>query len=255
MTKGIDIARVGAVMTVAFARPEKKNAITNAMYEALIEALKEAERDPEIAALALSGNGGVFTAGNDIGDFLALATGAGGSRAPRDFPGFRFTLALAEFEKPLVAAVEGAAVGIGTTLCFHCDLVYAAPSARFQMPFVNLGLVPEAGSSLLAPLRFGRAKAAEFLLLAEPFDAAAALALGLVNAVAPEDAVLDHAINRAEALAAKPRQALLATRRLLRGDPAALKAKMEDEIRAFSAAIATQEARAAFQAFLSGTRG
>ena len=255
MNKGIDMALNGAVMTVAFSRPEKKNAITSAMYEALIEAFDEADREPEIGALVLSGKGGVFTAGNDIGDFLALAGGAAGSGDARDAPGFRFTMTLADFEKPLIAAVEGAAVGIGTTLCLHCDLVYAARSARFHMPFVNLGLVPEAGSSLLAPLRFGRAKAAEYLMLAEPFDAESALALGFVNAVLPEKELLAHAISKAEALAVKPRSALLATRRLLRGDPAALKAKMDEESRAFSAAIGTREARAAFQAFLSGAKG
>ena len=118
-----------------------------------------------------------------------------------------------------MAAIEGPAVGIGTTLCFHCDLVYAAPSARFSMPFVNLGLVPEAGSSLLAPQRFGAAKAAEFLLLAEPFDAEAARDLGLVNAIVEPAALYAHALAKAQALAAKPREALLATRRLLRGDP------------------------------------
>ena len=154
MSDGIDVSRDGAVMAAAFARPEKKNAITSAMYEALIEALDEAERDAGICALVVSGKGGVFTAGNDIGDFLAAA--AAGSRDASGSPGWRFVMRLAEFEKPLIAAVEGAAIGIGTTLCFHCDLVYAAPNARFQMPFVNLGLVPEAGSSLLAPQRFGR---------------------------------------------------------------------------------------------------
>ena len=166
----------------------------------------------------LSGKGGVFTAGNDIADFLAVA-----ARGTGDFPAWRFVSKLAEFEKPLIAAIDGLAIGVGTTLCFHCDLVYAAPAARFQMPFVNLGLVPEAGSSLLAPQRFGRAKAAEFLLLAEPFGADEALRLGLVNAVLPQAELMAHAMGRAAALAAKPRAALLATRRLLRGDPEALK--------------------------------
>src|SRR5271166_5941951 len=248
MSDGIDVSRDGAVMAAAFARPEKKNAITSAMYEALIETFDEAERDASVCALLISGRGGVFTAGNDIGDFLIAATAAAGS------PGWRFIMRLAGFEKPLIAAVEGAAVGIGTTLCFHCDLVYAAPSARFQMPFVNLGLVPEAGSSLLAPQRFGRARAAEFLLLAEPFDAARALALGLVNEVVPAADLLSHAMAKAQTLAAKPRSALLATRRLMRGDPAALKAKMTEEIEAFGAALASGEARAAFQAFLSGAK-
>ena len=245
----IEIAREGAVLSAAFARPQKKNAITGAMYEALIEALEAAERDPDVGAFMLSGKGGVFTAGNDIADFLAVA-----ARGTGDFPAWRFVSKLAEFEKPLIAAIDGLAVGVGTTLCFHCDLVYASPAARFQMPFVNLGLVPEAGSSLLAPQRFGRAKAAEFLLLAEPFGADEALRLGLVNAVLPQAELMAHAMGRAAALAAKPRAALLATRRLLRGDPEALRARMAEEMHAFSAALKSPEAHAAFQAFLSAPR-
>ncbi len=253
MTRGIDVRRDGAVLSAAFDRPEKKNAITSAMYEALIETFDQAECDPDIGALVLSGNGGVFTAGNDIGDFLAAATAAG-SRDMREAPAWRFISRLARFEKPLVAAVQGLAVGVGTTLCFHCDPVYASPDARFHMPFVNLGLVPEAGSSLLAPLRFGRARASEFLLLAEPFDAETARELGLVNAVLPDSTLLAHARSKAAALAAKPRSALLTTRRLLRGDPAALKARMEEEIEAFAAALSSGEARAAFVTFMSGAR-
>ena len=245
----IEIAREGAVLSAAFARPQKKNAITGAMYEALIEALEAAERDPDVGAFMLSGKGGVFTAGNDIADFLAVA-----ARGTGDFPAWRFVSKLAEFEKPLIAAVDGLAIGVGTTLCFHCDLVYASPAARFQMPFVNLGLVPEAGSSLLAPQRFGRAKAAEFLLLAEPFGADEALRLGLVNAVLPQAELMAHAMGRAAELAAKPRAALLATRRLLRGDPEALRARMAEEMHAFSAALKSPEAHAAFQAFLSAPR-
>jgi enoyl-CoA hydratase/carnithine racemase len=249
MTQDIEVARQGAVMSAAFARPQKKNAITGAMYEALIEAFEAAERDPGVGALVLSGKGGVFTAGNDIGDFLA-----GASRAAGDFPAWRFVSKLAEFEKPLVAAVDGLAVGVGTTLLFHCDLAYATPGSRFQMPFVNLGLVPEAGSSLLAPERFGRAKAAEYLLLAEPFDAEEARALGLVNAVVPQSELIAIAMGKAAQLAAKPRAALLETRRLMRGDAEALKARMADEMRAFSAALKSEEARTAFQTFLSGAR-
>lgn len=245
----IEVAREGAVMSAAFARPQKKNAITGAMYEALIEAFETAERDVSVGALVLSGKGGVFTAGNDIGDFLIHASREGG-----DFPAWRFVSKLASFEKPLIAAVEGLAIGVGTTLCFHCDLVYAAPAARFQMPFVNLGLVPEAGSSLLVPQRFGRAKAAEFLLLAEPFGADEALHLGLVNAVVPQAELLAHAMSKAAELAAKPRVALLATRRLMRGDPEALRARMAEEMHAFSAALKSPQAHAAFQAFLSAER-
>jgi enoyl-CoA hydratase/carnithine racemase len=248
-TKDIEISREGAVMSAAFARPQKKNAITGAMYEALVEAFEAAERDPAVGAFVLSGKGGVFTAGNDIADFLAVA-----SRADGDFPAWRFVSKLAEFEKPLVAAVDGLAVGVGTTLCFHCDLVYATAQARFQMPFVNLGLVPEAGSSLLAPQRFGRARAAEFLLLAEPFGAEQAHALGLVNAILPQAELMAHAMRKAAELAAKPRAALLATRRLMRGDGEALKARMAEETHAFAAALKSDEARAAFEAFLTAGR-
>jgi enoyl-CoA hydratase/carnithine racemase len=249
MTKDIEVGREGAVMWAAFARPQKKNAITGAMYEALIEAFEAAERDPSVGAFVLSGKGGVFTAGNDLGDFLAVA-----SRPAGGFPASRFISKLADFEKPLVAAVDGLAVGVGTTLLFHCDLVYATPESRFHMPFVNLGLVPEAGSSLLAPQRFGRAKASEFLLLAEPFDAEEARALGLVNALAPQAELIAHAMSKAAALAAKPRAALLATRRLMRGDPQALKARMAEETQAFGAALKSDEARAAFEAFLTAGR-
>ena len=250
MSAGIEVTREGAVVVAAFARPEKKNAITGAMYEALIAALEEAERDASVGALVLTGRGGVFTAGNDIADFLAVA--AAGGRDAKAFPAWRFIEKLAAFEKPLVAAVDGLAVGVGTTLCFHCDLVYATPAARFHMPFVDLGLVPEAGSSLLAPERFGRAKAAEFLMLAEPFGAEAALGLGFVNAIVPADALFAHAVGKAAALAAKPRSALLATRRLMRGDPERLKARMAEESEAFAAALASPEARAAFMAFMAG---
>ena len=253
MSPEIDVARHGAVLSVVFNRPEKKNALTGAMYEALTEAFDEAERDPEIGALVLSGRGGIFTAGNDIGDFLAAAMRAGGGGLKR-LPAGQFTFRLASFEKPLVAAVSGPAIGIGTTLCFHCDLVYATADARFQMPFVNLGLVPEAGSSLLAPQRFGAARAAEFLMLGEPFDGNTAHALGLVNALAAEGEVLALAMAKASALAAKPRAALLATRRLLRGDPAALHARMVMEAEAFGAALASPEARGAFEAFMAGAK-
>ena len=248
-TKDIEIARDGAVLSAAFARPEKKNAITGAMYEALIEAFETANRDPDVGALVLSGKGGVFTAGNDIGDFLAVAL-----RGAGDFPAWRFVSAVAEFEKPLIAAVDGLAIGVGMTLCLHCDLVYASPQARFQTPFVDLGLVPEAGSSLLAPQRFGRAKATELLLLAEPLGAEEALKLGLINAILPQSELLAHAMSKAAALAAKPRAALLATRRLMRGDNEAVKARMAEEMHAFSAALKSPEAHAAFQAFLSAGR-
>ncbi len=244
MSEPIEKRRDGAILHLVLARPEKKNAITGAMYQALTEALGEANRDDAIGAVLISGKGGVFCAGNDIGDFLAAQAGQGAS------PGALFIQALPLLEKPLVAAVEGPAIGIGTTLCFHCDLVYAAPSARFQMPFVDLALVPEAASSLLVPQRFGMAKASEALLLAEPFDATEAHRLGLVNAVIETEALYEHALAKAKALAAKPRRALLAARKLLRGDPSAVQARMAEELVAFGEAVRSPEARAIFQAFL-----
>jgi enoyl-CoA hydratase/carnithine racemase len=249
MDEHVTVERENGVLLVALARPEKKNALTNAMYGALTEAFAKANRDETIGALVLRGRGGVFTAGNDLGDFLAAAAGN-----PAAAPAGRFIEALVNFEKPLLAAIEGPAVGIGCTLCFHCDLVFAAPGARFQMPFVNLGLVAEAGSSLLAPLRFGRAKAAEFLLLGEPFDAEEAWRLGLVNAVIEPDRLYAHALAKAEALAAKPRSAMLATRRLMRGDPAALNARISEEFKLFGQALSSLEARNALSAFLQRSK-
>jgi len=249
MTDLVEFTREGQVFCVTLARPEKKNALTGAMYQALVEGFAQAARDETVGVVLLRGKDGVFTAGNDIADFLAL----GGSAESTS--GSAFIRALAAFAKPLVAAVDGPAIGIGTTLCFHCDLVYAAPAARFQMPFVNLGLVPEAGSSLLAPQRFGYARAAEFLMLAESFDAAAAREFGLVNAVVAPEELYEHALAKAQALAAKPRDALLATRRLLRGDPTVLKARMDEEMRLFGEAVRSPQARAAFLAFMQKSKG
>lgn len=253
MSEFVQVRREGAVCRVTLARPEKKNALTGAMYESLVAAFAEASRESSVGALLLAGSAGVFTAGNDIGDFLSGAFAA--AQSSSESPGVKFIRALATFDKPLVAAIEGPAVGIGTTLCFHCDLVYAAPSAVFSMPFVNLGLVPEAGASLLAPQRFGAAKAAEVLLLAEPFDAAAAGALGLVNAIVEPTALYAHALAKAEALAAKPREAMSATRRLLRGDPTALLARIDEELSLFHERLRSPEARAAFMAFMGKAKG
>ncbi|HLW91438.1 MAG TPA: enoyl-CoA hydratase-related protein [Roseiarcus sp.] len=244
MTAFVEKRREGAVLSLTLARPEKKNALTGAMYDALWAGLAEAGKDDDIGAILIAGKGGVFTAGNDLGDFLQLGASLDAT------PAGAFLQALAALEKPLVAAVDGHAVGIGTTLCFHCDLVYAAPNARFQMPFVNLALVPENASSLLAPLRFGMAKASEYLLLGEAFDAAEAYRLGLVNEVIDAAALHAHALGKALALAAKPRAAMLATRKLLRGDPTVVAARIAKENRAFSDAVRSPEARAFFQAFL-----
>ncbi len=247
------IERDGDVLVATLNRPDKKNALTGAMYRALREALATASAEAAIGAVLVTGAGGVFCAGNDIGDFLAGAQAA--ARDGEASPGARFIRALARFEKPIVAAIEGQAVGIGTTLCFHCDLVYAAPSARFAMPFVNLGLVPEAGSSMLVPRRFGLGGASELLLLGQTYNAARAREIGLVAEVVAPETLKTHALVKAKALAAKPRAALLATRKLMRGDAEALYAHMEEELAAFARALKSPEARAAFEAFAGRAKG
>ncbi len=232
------------VRTLVIDRPDKRNAITAAMYTALADALVAAREDAGVAVVVITGAGATFTAGNDLRDFLRAPPAAA------DSPVFRFLMALVDFDKPLVAAVRGAAVGIGTTMLLHCDLVYAAPSARFQLPFVSLGLVPEAASTLLLPRLVGQHRAAEWLLLGEPFDAAAAAAGGLVNAIIPDEALDAHAAAKARALAAKPRAALRHTKRLLRADMAEVKAAMQREADLFLEALRSPEAQAAFRAFL-----
>lgn len=241
----IETTRDGAVLTITLRRTDKKNALTAAMYGAMIGAFDEADGDARIGAVVLRGSEGVFTAGNDIGDFLASA------QTPSDMAAWRFIERLATLETPLIAAIEGLAIGIGTTLVLHCDLVYAAPDARFRMPFVDLGLVPEAGSSLLLPERIGMAKASEFLMLGESFDAAEAHCLGLVNAIVPNADLYTHAASRAAALAAKPRAAVATTRRLLRGDRSGLAARMREEAQAFAQALQSEEARKAFMDFMT----
>lgn len=247
MTPQIAITQDGGIFDVRFNRPDKKNALTGAMYDAIVDVFAEADAN-NAAAIVLSGEGGVFTSGNDIGDFMAHA-GKGG-----DFPALRFIRALAALQTPLVAAVEGPAIGVGTTMLFHCDLVYAGADAQFRMPFVDLALVPEAGASLLAPQRIGAAKANEMLLLGEAMDAQTAKDLGLVNAIAPSGAVRDLAMEQARRLAAKPRNALRTARRLMRGDQAVMQARIDEEALLFRDAMASPEAAQAFAAFFARSK-
>ncbi len=245
MTEDVIVSRRDGVMRITMNRPQRKNALTAAMYDKMTASLEEAESDDAIRAILLEGSGGAFTAGNDLADFLAVATGGA---EPRAWPFIRKTALL---DKPLVAAVDGVAVGVGATVLFHCDLVYASPSAQFRMPFVDLGLVPEAASSVTVPARVGLAKASEFLLLADAFDAEEAHRLGIVNAVVPVEKLSETAFTAASRLAAKPAGALRAARRLIRGDRAGLIAAMDRELEAFATALASAEARAAFEAFLN----
>jgi enoyl-CoA hydratase/carnithine racemase len=248
MTNDVIVAREENILRITMNRPAKKNALTGAMYDAMREALELADRDEAIRAVLITGTDGVFTAGNDIGDFLAGTGDAHGS------PALRFIQTIALCDTPIVAAVDGNAVGVGTTMLFHCDLVYAAPSAKFRMPFIDLGLVPEAASSMTVPLRVGIAKASEWLLLGEGFDAHEAHRCGVINGVLPAGELIDTALNAAKRLAAKPAHALAATRRLMRGDRQAIRTQMERESKEFAAALESPEAKAAFSAFLSKAR-
>jgi enoyl-CoA hydratase/carnithine racemase len=245
MTTDVLVARDDNILRITMNRPAKKNALSGAMYKAMREALELADREEDIRAVLLTGTDGVFTAGNDIGDFLA------GTRDEHGSPALRFIQTIALCDTPIVAAVDGNAVGVGTTMLFHCDLVYAAPSAKFRMPFIDLGLVPEAASSMTVPLRVGMAKASEWLLLGEAFDAEEAYRLGIVNKVVAPGELIEFARHAAMRLAAKPAQALAATRRLMRGDRQAIRAQMASESEAFAAALESPEAKAAFGAFLS----
>jgi enoyl-CoA hydratase/carnithine racemase len=233
------------VMTITFNRLERKNSITAAMYGALADALAQAGSDAAIRVAVIQGHETVFSAGNDIGDFLNQPP------AGADSPVFRFLRGIASFPKPLVAAVCGPAVGVGTTMLFHCDLVYAGDNAAFSMPFVNLGLCPEAASSLLAPQMLGYHRAAEALLLGEPFMAEAALEVGLVNRVVPPTEANGVAQAVARKLAAKPVSALIETKRLMKkGQQQMVLQQMAEEGQSFSRMLGEPAAREAFGAFM-----
>jgi enoyl-CoA hydratase/carnithine racemase len=236
------------VCEVRFNRPEKRNAITFAMYEAFVRALHEAQADQAVRVVLLSGEGAGFSAGNDLQDFLS------GPQFTPAHPVMELLRALATFGKPLLAAVHGQTVGIGATMLLHCDLVIAARSTQLSMPFVALGLVPEAGSSLLLPRLIGQQRAAELLLLGKPIDALTAQTLGIVNRVVEDDALAAEARALARALAQQPTGALTATRRLLRGDPAQLLARIEEEARVFGAQLQSEEFRERIRAFLARGR-
>ena len=247
MSAQILVSSADGVCEIRLNRPEKRNAITLSMYEALCAGLAQAQADATVRAVLFSGEGAGFTAGNDLNDFL------GGLKFSGDNPILRLLRALATFGKPLLAAVHGQTVGIGTTLLLHCDLVVAARTTMFSMPFVALGLVPEAASSLLLPRLVGQQRAAELLLLGKPFDAATAHTLGLVNRVVEDAELLGTARALARSVAAQPPEALLAARRLLRGDPAQVLARIDEEAKVFGERLESEEFRAAARAVL--TRG
>ncbi|WP_090043765.1 enoyl-CoA hydratase [Limnohabitans sp. 2KL-27] len=233
------------VMTITFNRLDKKNSITAAMYAAMADAVAQAGADPAVRVVVFQGHESIFSAGNDIGDFLNQPP------TTQESPVFRFLRGIATFEKPLLAAVAGPAVGIGTTMLFHCDLVYAGDNAAFSMPFVNLGLCPEAASSLLAPRMFGYHRAAEALLMGEPFFAEAAQEVGLVNRVVPPTEVNGYAQAQARKLAAKPLTSLIATKRLMKsGYQQEVLQKMDEEGQSFGRMLLEPAAKEAFGAFM-----
>ena len=249
MSEPILISRADGVCELRLNRPEKRNAITFAMYQGLLRGLTEAQADDSIRAVLFSGEGAGFCAGNDLNDFLD------GPAFTAEHPVMGFLHTLAGFEKPLVAAVHGQCVGIGVTLLLHCDLVIAARGTQLSMPFVKLGLVPEAASSLLLPRLVGHQRAAELLLLGRPLDAASAERLGLVNQVVEETALLTEARALARTLAQQPNGALTATRRLLRGDIAAVHAQIDAEARVFGTQLRSEEFRVAVRAVLKARAG
>jgi len=233
-----------AVLEIVIDRPTKKNALTAEMYAAMANVLREADADPAVRAILIRGTRDTFCAGNDIEDFIKAPPKA------EDHPVFRFMHELSHATKPVVAAVAGSAIGIGTTMLLHCDLVYVSDEARLAMPFVSLGLVPEYASSLLIPQRVGHARATELLLLGEPFNGEAAVEMGIANAVLPAAEVVNHARRMAERLNALPPGAVRESKALMRrGQKALVQETIAVEGEIFGKRLRSPEAMEAFQAF------
>jgi enoyl-CoA hydratase/carnithine racemase len=239
----------GQSRTLVFNRPAKKNALTVAMYATLAGELADAASARAVRAVVITGAGDAFTAGNDIHDFMATPP------TSLDSPVLQFLAQLVRFPKPIIAAVNGPAIGVGATMLLHCDMVLAADSARFQLPFTKLGLCPEGGSSFLLPRLLGLQRASELLIWGEPFDAAAALRAGIVNEVLSKDELLPRALSRVESLLELPPDAIAVTKSLLRKP---LLFELEDTMRReaeiFGSRLTSVEAREAFTAFLEKRR-
>ena len=240
----IRVEQTDAILKVMIHRPRKKNALTLSMYEDLTAAIIRAEETPEVRVLVMTGEGDAFTSGNDLGDFMQSPP------TSVDTPVFRFLKALLNFSKPLIASVNGLAIGIGTTMLLHCDFVYASEEAQFQLPFIRLGLVPEAGASLLFPQMIGHRRAAELLMLGERFSASEAVEYGLVNQVIPADALMGHTLKTAERLATLPPSAMRETKRLLKAPQReSLEAVMLSEGEVFMRRLSSPETAEAIGAF------
>ncbi|HEX3789868.1 MAG TPA: enoyl-CoA hydratase-related protein [Pseudonocardiaceae bacterium] len=249
---GVTVRRDGGVATVAIDRPAKRNALTFAMYRALNAAITEADADPDVRVIVLTGSGGAFTAGNDLADFLSGKDVVGGEESAV----LGFQRAVLERGTILIAAVDGSAVGIGATVLLHCDLVYATERSYLQFPFVDIGLVPEFGSSLLLPRRVGAVRAAEILLLGDRLPAARAAELGLVNQIfADHETLLAHVTEQASRLLAKPSAAVAATWALLHGNPdQTTRQRMVDESARFSDLLSSPAAVQRLEGFLNGRK-
>jgi enoyl-CoA hydratase/carnithine racemase len=244
MTETVLVTRDAGVMEITFNRPEKKNALTRDMYAAVVDALRSADADPAIRVVVLTGKGETFTSGNDIKDFQVRAAGANESAASP------FLTTLSTMQKPLIGAVNGAAIGVGTTMLAHCDLVVAARSARFVMPFTSLGLVPEAGSSLLFPRMVGNQRAAALLLLGEPLSAETALEWGFVYQVVDDADLMETARGVARRMAALPPQAVRETKKLIRHGQPDITDRIAEELELFRKRLVSPEAGEAFAAFM-----
>lgn len=233
------------VLSLRFDRPEKKNAITNAMYAAMADALARANTDAEVGAVLFEGSREIFTSGNDLSTFLNA------SSQHTDWPVVRFIRGLIACDRPMIAAVHGPAIGIGATMLLHCDLVYMAPTAYLHMPFTELATVPEAGASFLLMQRYGRQIAGELLIAGSKISSARALTMGLVNDVIPEVELDGRVREAARLIARKPRDAMAETKRLMRGDDTALRAHVDREIAAFAACLGSAEMQGVIAAKLA----
>ncbi len=250
MEEHILVALEGPVQIIRINRPDKKNAITRAMYATMSEALASGDADASVRAHVFLGVPGAFSAGNDLTDFMAMAVGGEGGEEV-----WGFLEALAGATKPIISGVDGIAVGIGTTLNLHCDLTFATPRTKFHTPFTDLGLVPEAGSSLLVPHILGRQKAFAMLALGDPFSAEDALQAGLIYAVVEEGELEAEVMKAAKLVASKPPEALRIARDLMLGDRSALLARIRTEAEHFRDRLRSEEARAALMAFMSRKKG
>ena len=244
MSEHIKIKNENGVIEIIFARPDKKNALTNAMYRSACDALEIAQKDKSIRVVLLGAEGDAFTAGNDLHDFSKIS-----KNKDEELKAQAFVQAITRFDKPIIAAVPGISVGIGTTMLLHCDLVFVAESAKLSAPFVNLALVPEAGSSMLMPTRIGYVRAFAMFALGESITGLEAVALGIANKALPKDEVLTTARAAARTLATKPLGSLVATKKLMR-DSELLMARIELESLAFSERLKSDEAQEAFSAFI-----